>query len=126
MASDVVTDALFDLEGPAGPGPGQPGRAEASLRRTLQAGVRDGTICDIDEALGEAALIGARALDVADRIGGLKGGYLAAQALPAYQKALHALRLPAEVTAAEQPRPPASGQTEPPSWLSDAFGTAAD
>jgi hypothetical protein len=116
--------ALFDLE-PAQAGPRQPGRAEASLRRALRAGVTDGTLRDVDEALGEAALIAARALDTADRIGGLKGGYLAAQSLPGYQKVLHALRLPAEL-APVGPPPPAAGDGTA-SWLDDlrdSFGTA--
>jgi hypothetical protein len=99
------------------------GRAESALHRALQAGLADGTIRDVDEALGESALILARALDAADRIGGLKGGYLAAQAQPAFQKALHALRLPAELTPVPAP-PPSNGPTDLSELLGDSFGRA--
>jgi hypothetical protein len=33
----------------------------------------------------------------------MKGGYLAVQALPPFQRGLHALRLPVELTAVSQP-----------------------
>lgn len=101
------------------------GRVEAALRRALEAGTAAGTIVDVDEALAESALVLARTLDTADRVGGLKGGYLAAQAQPPFQKACHALRLPAELTAVAPPPPQAApdGQTGVPDWLRDAFGT---
>lgn len=88
---------------------GKPGRVEAALRRSLERGVADGTVTELDEALGEAALVQARALDTADLVGGLKGGYLAAQAGPVLQRMLHALRLPAELTAVAPPLP--TGET---------------
>jgi hypothetical protein len=47
----------------------------------------------------------AETLDTARRIGGMKGGYLAVQALPPYQRGLHALRLPVELTAVSQSVP---------------------
>jgi hypothetical protein len=123
MGVTVMTDdgALFEVAVAATAR--RAGRAEAALRRALSAGLADGTIRDVDEALGESALILARALDAADAIGGLKGGYLAAQTQPALQKALHALRLPAELTPVPAP-PPADSQTDTPEWLRDAFGTA--
>jgi hypothetical protein len=119
-----VTDegALFDVGTAAAAT--RPGLAEASLRRSLAVGFEEGRLVhDVDQPLAESALILARALDTADRIGGLKGGYLAAQAQPALQKALHALRLPTELTAATPPAPAPDSQTTAPEWLRDAFGT---
>lgn len=115
----IDDDALFAVESAQR----RAGRAEQALRRALQAGCDDGTIRDVDEALGESALILARALDAADAIGGLKGGYLAAQAQPAFQKALHALRLPAELTPVAAP-PPSNGPTDLSELLGDSFGRA--
>jgi hypothetical protein len=119
-----VSDALFEV-GEARPA--RAGKTEAALVRAIKAGQDDGTIRDVDEALAESALVLARALDTADRVGGLKGGYLAAQAQPPLQKALHALRLPAELTAVPPPLPAPDGQQELPNFLrdlGDALGPA--
>jgi hypothetical protein len=114
-----VSDALFDL--PAAPAaPHEPGPTEVALRAQLDVGFDEGRLTDVDRPLAESALVLARVVDTADRIGGLKGGYLAAQAQPALQKALHALRLPAELTAAPVP---SGGGSDLRSFLGDAFGT---
>jgi hypothetical protein len=113
-------EALFAVEQAA---PARPGNVLASFRKAVAAGRAAGTIVAEDEALIAGTEVMCRALDAADRTGGLKGGYLAAQAFPPYQRALHALRLPAELTAAPAP-PPAQSQTGTPDWLSEHFGTA--
>jgi hypothetical protein len=118
--------ALFSIDPAAGVRRGPPGRQEAALRRALEKGFTDGRlIADVDEPLAESAMILARVLDTADRIGDLKGGYLAAQAQPALQKALHALRMPAEITPTGVPLPAGegSGHTDLSGFLGDAFGT---
>jgi hypothetical protein len=81
---------------------------------------------DEDAALVAGVAVLAEALDTAHRVGGMKGGYLAAQAFPPYQRGLHALRLPVELTAATPPAPAASGgngQDELTEFLRD-LGTA--
>lgn len=121
--TDDAQEPLFGVTA-AEAGPRHPGRVEAALRRALEAGARDGTIRDVDEALAESALVLARTLDTADRVGGLKGGYLSAQAQPPLQKALHALRLPVELTAATPPAPAAADDGAGlPDWFRD-LGTA--
>jgi hypothetical protein len=75
-------------------------------------------------ALIEGVRVLAEALDTARRIGGMKGGYLAVQALPPYQRGLHALRLPVELTAVSQGVPTGESHTDTPQWIRDAFGTA--
>ena len=115
-------EALFPTEAVR---PSAPGRVLAEFRRLVAAGRQEGTLADVDGALIEAAEVLAEALDTARRIGGMKGGYLAVQALPPFQKALHALRLPVELTAAATPpsQGPVKG-SDTPDWLRDAFGTA--
>lgn len=98
---------------------GRMGRVEAALRRSLSAGLEDGTIRDVDAALAQSALVLARALDAADAVGGLKGGYLAAQTQPPLQKALHALRLPAELVAVAAPLPAPDSQQDLTNFLND-------
>jgi hypothetical protein len=114
-----MSEPLFELPAAAA-GLHSPGAAEAALRAQLTAGFEEGRLADVDRPLAESALILARALDSADRIGGVKGGYLAAAAQPPFQKACHALRLPAELT----PTPvPSGGGVDLRSLLGDAFGT---
>lgn len=99
------------------------GRAEKALHAAAAAGESDGTLLATDAALLAAALIAARALDEADRVGGIKGGYLIAQSLTGYRETLHALRLPTAIVPGGVPLPsPDQGQA--PEWLRDAFGTA--
>lgn len=101
------------------------GRAEAALHRALAAAAEDGRLQPVDAALAAAALVAARALDNADRVGGLKGGYLVAQSLTGYRETLHALRLPAATLAVPVPLP-AEGHTDLSGLLGDlgnAFGT---
>jgi len=95
------------------------------LTKAVQAATRDGRLITEDGGLVAAAMVAARALDDADAVRGLKGGYLVAQLMTPYREALHALRLPAEVEPADEPRPPAAGGDGQgaPSWLSDEFGT---
>ena len=120
-----MTDALFDLT-PAEAGPRAPGPTEKALTLQLDLGRAAGRIVGEDEPLAASALVLARVLDTADRIGGLKSGYLAAQAQPPFQKACHALRLPVEL-AASAPAPVGNGQPGGASLsdeLKSAFGTA--
>jgi hypothetical protein len=109
-------EALFAVEQAA---PARPGNVLASFRKAVAAGRAAGTIVAEDEALIAGTEVMCRALDAADRTGGLKGGYLAAQAFPPYQRALHALRLPAELTAATGAATGTESQTGTPDWLSD-------
>jgi hypothetical protein len=113
--------ALFDV---AAARPARPGQVVATFRRLIAAGLEAGTIVPEDEALIEGVAVLAEALDTAHRIGGMKGGYLAAQTLPPYQRGLHALRLPIELTAVSPPSATPEGQSDRPHWLRDAFGSA--
>jgi hypothetical protein len=94
-----------------------------TFRRLVAAARAAGTLVDEDEALIEGVAVLAEALDTARAVGGMKGGYLAAQTFPPYQRGLHALRLPVELTAVSQGAPAGDGQTDTPSWLRDAFGS---
>jgi hypothetical protein len=118
-----MSDALFEVEftrRDRGRGP-----VVTAFRKAIAWAEENGRVADEDGPLIEGAAVLAEALDTAHAVGGLRGGYLAAQSLPAYQKALHALRLPVELTAATPPAgAPGDGQTEAPDWLRDAFGTA--
>jgi hypothetical protein len=96
----------------------------AAFRAAVAAGREAGTIVAEDAALIAGVEVMAEALDTAHRVGGLKGGYLAAQAFPPYQRGCHALRLPQELTAVSPAPPDADGQRDTPDWLRDAFGTA--
>ena len=120
--SDEAPAALFDVA-PAAAGPRTPGATEQALRAQLAAGYERGTLVDEDRPLAESALVLARALDNADRVGGLKGGYLAAQAQPPFQRACHALRLPVELGPASAAPPAGNGHTDLSGLLGDAFGT---
>jgi hypothetical protein len=116
-----VTDALFDA---ADARPARPGEVAASFDALVRAGRDAGTLVDEDRALIEGVRVLAETLDTARRIGGMKGGYLAVQALPPFQRGLHALRLPVELTAVSPPSVTPEGHTGAPSWVRDAFGSA--
>lgn len=116
--------ALFDV--PAGPTPaGGVGRAETHLEKSL---VHASWLTDKDAALVGGARVAARALDSAERIGGLKGGYLVAQLLRPYQDALEPLGLAGVVTGPAAPAAggePAGGGVPDgvPEWWGQEFGT---
>jgi hypothetical protein len=96
------------------------------MRWTAAAGRDAGTLVAEDNALIEGVRVLAETLDTARRIGGMKGGYLAVQALPPFQRGLHALRLPVELTATQnggRPAGPTEGADDTPEWFRDAFGT---
>jgi hypothetical protein len=112
--------ALFDVGAAR---PSRPGRVLSEFRRVVAAAREAGTLLAEDDALIAGVEVMAEALDTARAVGGLKGGYLAAQAFPPYQRGCHALRLPVELTAATPPVPAPDGHTDTPSWLRDAFGT---
>lgn len=117
-----MSDDQGALFGPPPAGPRKPGPVEAALRAGLAAGFESGKLMDEDRTLAESALVLAATVDTAHRIGDLKGGYLAAQAQPALQKALHALRMPAELTPAAVL--PSDSRTDLSGLLRDTFGTA--
>lgn len=103
---------------------GKPGRCEALLLRSIQAGMDAGILVTEDWGLIGGALVAARGLDVAE-MGGRGGGpYAIAALLTPYRECCQALRLPAEVAPAEQPRPAAPGPSDASSLLGDLFGTA--
>lgn len=115
-----MTDALFDVPTP----PSWPaGECEKALRAQLDDAFAAGRLIDLDRPLAQSALVLARTLDTADRVGGLKGGYLAAQAQPPFQKACHALRLPAELGPPVAVPPAGNSQGGLRELLGDAFGT---
>lgn len=113
-------DALFDVPELA-IDVGRVGRVEAGLARALAAASNAGTIMAEDAGLIGAALVAARALDVAER--SAKPAYAVAALLAPYRECLHALRLPAAIA----PAPPApagpKSSGEAPEWFHDAFGT---
>jgi hypothetical protein len=121
----TVSDALFDVEELAVPA--RAGRAEAGLGAALKAAADAELILDVDAGLVAAALIAARALDRAEAMPDKSAVYAVAQLLPPYQKALHALRLPAEAApvAGRVPAGPATEGAGGPSWLGDTFGPRA-
>jgi hypothetical protein len=100
---------------------GKVGRVEAGLSRAIAAAEADGRLVAEDAGLIGAALVAARALDVAER--SAKPAYAVAALLAPYRDCLHALRLPAAIA----PAPPApagpKSSGEAPEWLRDAFGT---
>jgi hypothetical protein len=119
--SDADDGALFPV---AAVDTAPPGRAELAVRRTLEAGYEAAIIGDTDAGMAEGALIAARALDCAERLPDKSRVYAVAQLMRPYQDALHALRLPAELSPASVPSQPAeNGQAGTPEWLRDAFGT---
>lgn len=102
--------------------PARPGVVASTFDKLVRAARDAGKLVDEDDALVEGVRVLAEALDTARRIGGMKGGYLAVQALPPYQRGLHALRLPVELTAVSQGVPGGEAGTDAPDWLRDAFG----
>jgi hypothetical protein len=115
--------ALFGVDEVRRAQPSTVGTVERSLHAALGKALEEGRLLsDVDGPLAESAMVLARTLDTADAIGGIKGGYLASQAQPALQKALHALRLPVEVTAAAGVPLPGNSPTGAPDWVGDAFG----
>ena len=118
---------LFTLESAVPPG--GIGRAEQGLEAAITAASHLGAR---DSALVGGARVAARALDNAERIGGLKGGYLVAQLLRPYQDALEALALVDLVTgkgiqagAGDDGEEPAAGPVPDgvPAWWGQEFGT---
>jgi hypothetical protein len=124
MTTDDQSVTLFDVE-ELSVDLRRVGRAEAGLARALRQAVDDGVLVELDGGMIGAALIGARALDRAEALPDKSAVYAIAQCLPPYQKALHALRLPAEVAPVAAPSLPSSGSDDAPDWLRD-FGTATD
>jgi hypothetical protein len=113
-------EPLFELEAPR---PAPPGVVAATFDRLVRERRAAGMLVEDDDALIEGVRVLAEALDTARSIGGMKGGYLAVQCVPPYQRGLHALRLPVELTAVSQPAAGAEGHTDAPAWLRDAFGS---
>lgn len=100
------------------------GRAEAGVMAALRAAEAAELIQDVDGGLVAGVLIAARALDRAEALPDKSAVYAIAQLIPPFQKALHGLRLPAEVAAvggppSPVPAPEASGA---PDWLGDVLG----
>lgn len=122
VPSPVTTEetALFGVEDAR---PTKPGEVAGTFRRLVAAARAAGKLVAEDDALIEGVAVLAEALDTAHRVGGLKGGYLSAQAFPPYQRGLHSLRLPVELTAVSQPAPAPDSQTDLTKWMRDAFGT---
>lgn len=119
VLSVTADEGLFDV---AEARPSRPGQVAATFDRLVAAGRAAGTLVDVDDALVEGVRVLAETLDTARRLGGMKGGYLAVQALPPFQRGLHALRLPVELTAVSQPAAGPDSHTDTPEWLRDAFG----
>lgn len=122
-----MTEPAEPLFGDADLPPARPGVVAQALHQLVRAGLDAGTLVAEDQALIEGVRVLAETLDTARRIGGMKGGYLAVQALPPFQRGLHALRLPMELSAAPAAASPRGGGGEPspaePQWFRDAFGT---
>jgi hypothetical protein len=118
----MTADSLFpELTEPR---PTRPGVVLTTFRQLVDRARAAGTLLDEDAALVRGVEVMAQALDTAQAIGGIKGGYLAAQAFPPYQRGLHALRLPVELTAVSQGAATPDSQTGTPDWFRDTFGTA--
>lgn len=101
------------------------GRAEAGLAKALEDAHSARIIGPTDAGLVAAALIAARALDHAETIASAKDrAYAVTALLPPFQKALHGLRMPAEVTPANVPADPnpAGAAATSGDWLGDALG----
>lgn len=105
--------------------PGSLGQCERMLQESVAEAARLGRITKTDLGLLGAALAGARSIDVAMRLPGLKGGYLVAQLMTPYRETCQALGIPeaAPPDGADPPAPP-NGQGDGPDWLSEHFGTA--
>lgn len=121
MSADETADeqGLFDVDEVPRP-PGSIGRVEGGLMRAVKAGQEAGTLVEEDLGLIGAALVGARALDAAERMA--KPAYAVAALLTPFRECLAALRLPAAVTPAAG-RVPTSDASDAPDWMRDAFGT---
>lgn len=101
------------------------GRVEAGLHRALVEAEELALVRPEDAGLIGAALEAARAIDAAATIRDPKDrAYAVTALLPPYQRALHGLRIPAEVAAVGTPRTPepAPGGGGAPEWLRDEFG----
>jgi hypothetical protein len=100
-------------------------RAEAGLMAALRAAETAHSIGPMDGGLVAAALIAARALDGAEAIASPKDrAYAVTALLPPLQKALHGLRLPAEVTPVQEGpvEVPTGGAAQTSSWLGEHLG----
>lgn len=99
-------------------------RVEAGLVRALQEAEEARIIGPADAGLAAGALVAARALDRAEALHDKAAVYAIAQLLPPFQRALHGLRLPAELTPATVPQdqPPAPAGAAGSDWLSDQLG----
>lgn len=120
MTADESGPALFEV------GEARPARAgdvAAEFDRLVTAAREAGKLVDEDAALIAGVRVLAESLDTAHRVGGLKGGYLAAQAFPPYQRGLHALRLPVELTAVSQPGTGTGGGVDTADSFRELFGT---
>lgn len=122
MSTDAGQGGLFDVA-ELKPLPNAR-RAEAGLMAALEKAAEDGSVLELDAGLVAAALIAARTLDRAEALPDKTAVYAVAQLLPPYQKALHGLRLPAEVAPVGTPRlpEPADQGDGRPSWMDDSFG----
>lgn len=123
LHAENFDQALFDVE-ELRPRPRE-GRAEAGLRRAITAASSAAIVGPVDAALAAAAMIAARALDDAETLPAHKVPYAVAQLLPPYQRALHGLRLPAELSPAavpSDPPAPAPAGAGAPDWLRDELG----
>ena len=104
--------------------PHKMGRVEAGTLRAITAGLEQAIIGDTDAGMAEAALLAARTLDRCETLPDKTAVYAIAQNLRPFQDAMHALRLPAELSPAAVPSQPAeNSQAGTPDWLRDAFGT---
>lgn len=101
--------------------PSRRGRIERALAQSVAAGRRAQVLQDVDGGMVAAALSLARHLDSAEAVGGVKGGYLAAQLGRPFQDALESLGLAGRGV-------PTSGDAakagDPAGWASE-FGPSA-
>lgn len=121
MTEEDPGEALFPAEDAR---PSRPGLVLQTFLETVRQARLEGRLSDPDDALVEGTAVMAETLDTARRVGGMKGGYLATQAFPAYLKGLHALRLPVELSAVAQGTPEPDSRTSTEDWFRDTFGTA--
>jgi hypothetical protein len=116
---ELVSEGLFEVPevvtGPAGPG-----RVEAGVLRSVNAAWNNGKLIDEDAGMVEGALLAARALDRAERLPDKSAVYAVAQLMRPWQDAMHALRLPEEVSPVPAPRALAAETSDgTPNWLRD-------
>lgn len=116
-------EVLWGVEELAAPLPNAR-RAEAGLHAALVKAQEDGVVVQLDAGMVAGALVCARALDRAEALPDKTAVYAVAQVFPQFQRALHALRLPAEYAPGGEPRlpDPAPDAGSAPSWLGDALG----